>query len=135
MSLTIPQLKSFPRWIKISKQYTDFIVAGLTATSTVYQPKANEVVLMTRMQPQTPFTGGLIASYTISLGQASAVDVLAASSVFTVPTNAFGSTPIIAASLATPAPIIATAISTVGNLSAATQGQVDIYLLVSILPS
>lgn len=138
-SLTVAKVNNiaasaYPHWIKITKAYTDFATGSTTNTITVYTPAANEVVEAVKMIPTTAFTGGLIATYTLSMGQLSAVDLLSAGSVFTVPSVSFGAANVVNTSIASPPVVTVTAISTVGNLSAATQGSVNFWLKVSTLP-
>lgn len=132
MSYT-PTLTS--QWVKVTKTFSDFSTAGLTNSITVYTLPIKGVIHSVMLSPTTSFSGGTIATYTISVGVGGTL------AKYCVATNAFtGFTlPAISAiagveSTSASTSIQATAISTIGNLSAATQGSVDIYLLVSILP-
>lgn len=133
MSLLMPQLKNLPRWIKITKSYSDFSTAGLTNTITITTLSAKSVVLGACLFPGTAFTGGIISAYSISLGMASAVDIMPASSTFTIPTRPFSSNLIVAGIQGGTQAITATAIAVTGLLNAATAGSVDIWLLTSII--
>lgn len=125
-----------PTWIKITKTFADFSAAALTNAITIYSLAAGGVIHAVMLNPRIVFSGGLIASYTISIG------VSGTPAKFAVATNTFTGAPLPAISvlpavqsLSGTTNILATAIATVGNLNAATQGTVDIWLLVSILPS
>ena len=123
-----------PKWVKVTKTYTDFATAGLTNNITIYSLPAKGVIHSVQVNPSTIFSGGLIATYTISIG---ITGVLAK---YAIATNVFtGATlPIISnlpgiESLTLATDIKAAAISTIGNLNAATQGVIDIWILVSQL--
>lgn len=125
-----------PRWVKVTKTYADFAAAGLTNDISIYTLPSKGYIHDVKIIPTTPFAGGLIATYTISVGIAASLAKYAiAANTFTGNTtlglihaplpgleNTAGSTDIRAA-----------AISTVGLLNAATAGSVDIWLLVSTL--
>ncbi len=123
-----------PYWVKITKSYTDFSTAATTNTITVYTLPAKGVVTGCQMNPTTVFSGGLIATYTIKIDQGATAQCVA-TNVFTGATFTPSSTSLMTiSSLSGTTNITATSVSTVGNLSAATQGSVDIYLLISVLP-
>ncbi len=133
---TYKQLSRIPRWIKIRKTFEDFAVAGFTNDIEIYTLPVRGVIHASQIVPVTDFSGGTIATYTISLGVAG--DLTKASTPKNVFTGA-PDTPAIGAggglySISGDTTIRAAAISTVGNLDAATTGVVDIYLLVSQLP-
>ena len=129
-------------WVKVTKSYTDFATAALTNNVEIYSLPAKGVIHQVVMHHTAAFTGGLIATYTLSVGIAGTLTkYVAASNVF----QAAGNTIIFPAASVMPlsatpenmgsaTSIRAAAISTVGNLNAATAGSVDIYLLVSLLP-
>jgi hypothetical protein len=127
------------RWIKITKTYSDFSTAGLTNDIEIYSLPAKGIIQSCVIKHTTLFTGGLIATYTASVGingnlvkYAATLNVLQAVGNTTfglgaaiVPTvENFGAATSIRGSV----------VSTVGLLNAATQGSVDFYLLVSTLP-
>lgn len=123
------------QWKKVTKVYTDFSTAGVTNNIEIYLLPAKGVIHAVLVSPTVAFAGGLIATYTISVGIAGTLAKYAPA------TNAFtGFTlPVISVitgieSLSGTTSIKASAISTVGNLSAATAGSVDFYLLISLLP-
>lgn len=124
-----------PTWLKITKTFTDFATAGLTNSITIYSLPAKGIIHAVQLNPSTVFSGGAIASYTISVGIVGTVaKYAAATNVFTGATlPAISVLPGIE-SIGSATDIKATAISTVANLDAATQGSVDIWLLVSVLP-
>lgn len=123
------------QWKKVTKVYTDFSTAGVTNNIEIYLLPVKGVIHAVLVSPTVAFAGGLIATYTISVGIAGTLAKYAPA------TNAFtGFTlPVISVitgieSLSGTTSIKASAISTVGNLSAATAGSVDFYLLISTLP-
>lgn len=122
-----------PTWVKITKSFSDFSTAGLTNTITLATLPAKTIVTASAIYPSTPFTGGLISAYSISLGIASAVDLMPASSTFTTPTRPFASNLAVAGIQGGTQAVTATAISVTGLLNAATAGSVDIYLLESTI--
>lgn len=127
------------RWIKVTKSYTDFAVAGLTNDIEIYSLPAKSIIQGVVIKHSTPFTGGVIATYTASVGivgnlvkYAAAFNVLQA-----VGNTVFGLGTIIAPTVedfGSAKSIRGSVISTIGNLNVATQGSVDFYLLVSTLP-
>lgn len=125
---------SYGQWVKITKAYTDFSTAGLTSTITIATLPAKTVVTATVMNPSTPFTGGIISAYSISVGMSSTVDLMPASSTLTTPTRPWASSLIVSSPTGSTQTVTATAISVTGLLNAATAGSVDIWLYESTLP-
>lgn len=128
-----------PQWTKVTKTFTDFATAGLTNDIEILSLPAKGVVHSVMIKHTAAFTGGLIATYTLSVGiTGTLAKYVAASNVFQAPSNtlSFPSviTPIMENSGAVTS-VRAAAISTVGNLNAATTGSVDFYILVSTLPA
>jgi hypothetical protein len=123
------------RWIKITKSYSDFATAGATNNIEIYSLPSKGVVHMVQINPSVPFSGGTIATYTISVGTSGVLAKYAtATNVFTGSTlPAISVLPAIE-SVSGATSIRAAAISSVGLLNAATQGNVEIWLFVSILP-
>jgi hypothetical protein len=124
-------------WQKIAtKAFTDFSTAGAAVNiASGYTLPAKCVVAGCMVIPTTAFSGGTIATYTISVGISGTI------AKYAIATNVFTGF-----SLATPnilpgiestsagVSITLTATATVGLLNAATAGSVDIYLLVGQLP-
>jgi hypothetical protein len=122
------------KWIKINKTFSDFSAAALTNTITIYSLPAKQMIHATQIIVTTSFAGGSIVTYTISVGiggnnskyvpplSVAPLGILAVSTSMGLESTS-GSTN-----------IQATATSTIGSLNAATQGSVDIYLLISNLP-
>lgn len=130
----LASMPTVAHWIKITKAYTDFSTAGLSNTITITTLPARSVVNSTVVNPTVAFTGGLIAGYTVSVGIATTVDLMPASSIFTTVTNPIASNLASAGTIGSTQAVTATATSVTGLLNAATAGSVDIYLLVSTLP-
>jgi len=126
-----------PKWLKVTKTYQDFSTAGLTNNITILTLPIKGYIHDIKIVPTTAFSGGTIATYTLSVGIAgNLTKYVPTTNVFTgnttatdihVPNSGIESTSGTTA-------IKAEAISTVGNLSAATAGSVDFYILVSIVP-
>lgn len=127
------------KWQKFTVTYGQLAAAALTNTITIYSLPAGATVNGCIIHHTAAFTGGLVATYTLSVGKTgNTTKYISAQNVFQAPSNTtfgigsagtidltdFGST----------TNITLTAISTVGNLNTATKGSVDIYLLVSQLP-
>lgn len=126
-----------PRWVKVTKTYSDFSTAGLTNDISIYTLPAKGYISDIKIVPSTAFSGGTIATYTISVGISGSL------AKYAIATNTFTGnstlnavhTPLIGMeSVGSTTDIRAQAISTIGLLNAATAGSVDIYLLISILP-
>jgi hypothetical protein len=123
------------QWIKVTKTFSDFSAAAVTNNITIYSLPAKGVIHNVQLVPTVAFSGGLIATYTISVGIAGTL------AKYAVATNVFTgfSLPAISVlpgieSTSGATDIKAAAISTVGNLNAAVAGSIDIYLFVSTLP-
>jgi len=127
---------SNPQWIKVAtKTFTDFSTAGATNTiASGYLLPANGVITGCQVIPTVAFSGGTIATYTISVGIASShLKYAIATNVFTgFSLSTPNVLPGIESTSATTS-ITLTATATVGLLNASTAGSVDIWLLVSVL--
>lgn len=129
---------SVPRWVKVTKTFTDFSTAGTGKTLTVYTLPTGGVLHAIKAKATAAFAGGAITTYTISGGQTgNTTAILGSFNVHTVP--AFSANSLTNASLCYQelypgggdGVITATAISTGANLNAATTGSIDFFLLVS----
>lgn len=134
-----PELSAItPQWIKIAtKSFTDFAIAGLVNTiASGYSLPAQSVIHAVWIKPTTTFSGGTIASYTISVGVGSGAGVakyFTAASVFTGVSLVNPLALIGIESVGSPTSITLTATSTVGLLNAADQGDVEVWALVSTI--
>ena len=123
-----------PKWVKITKTFSDFSTAALTNSITIYSLPAKAIIHSVQLNAPTLFSGGTIAAYTISIGiNGTLTKYAAATNVFTGATLQPPSAIVGVENMSSATNILATAISTVGNLNAATAGSVDIYLLISRL--
>lgn len=121
--------------IKITKTFTDFSTAALTNTIALITLPAKSIIYNTVVSPTTAFTGGIISAYVVSVDVVSVGDLIPNTSVFTVPTRPYESnTDTFACTIGSTEAVFITATSVTGLLNAATQGSVDIYLTVGILP-
>lgn len=135
----VPVAGTYPSWIKITKTYSDLAAASTTNNIEVYSLPASSVIHNVVVKHTVAFAGGGISAYTVSVGITSTLDKYAlAFNVF----QAVAATTLALALLpgmeniggsATSIRLAAT--STSANLNAATQGSVDVWLLVSTLPS
>ena len=132
MALTSGELSGNPQWIKITKSYTDFATAGLTNTIDLLTLPNKSVIHNCIIKHSTRFLGGIIATYTLSVGITGTLAKYAIAFDVNQVTGAAvsGINSLVGFEFASNT-ISATAVSTVGLLNAATQGDVDIYLLVS----
>lgn len=132
----------FPRWTKVTKTYTDFSTGATTNTVTLYTLPAGWVVHGVKLKHSTSFTGGAIAAYQVTgvgvSGGATTKFYSTAHSIFqatgaTVGKVAGSLPPVTAAqdieSQDATSTITITVTSSGANLDAATQGSLDVWLL------
>jgi hypothetical protein len=129
-----------PQWVKVTKAYSDFSFAGSGNTINIYNAPAGTCVHAVKLKHSTSFTGGSLASYTIEVGVATSPGVLqtpfdvhqavgATAYAFTGETS-MGSPAALSHTASTQ--ITATAACSGDTLNHATQGSVDIWLLLSV---
>lgn len=124
-----------PQTVRITKAFSDFSTAGASNTiDSGYILPAKAIITGCIIIPTTTFSGGTIATYTVSVGITGTV------AKYGIATNVFTG-----ASLATPnilpgmestsvgTSIKFTGVATVGLLNAATQGTIEVHLLVTQL--
>lgn len=130
-----------PVWIKKTLSYTDFATAATTNTVELFSLPAQGVIHQVILKHSTSFTGGGLTTYTISVGVSGTLTkYLAAANVFqatgdTVLFPASATSPVSQTAIsfnATPISIVAAATGS-GNLSLATAGSVDVWILTSVL--
>ena len=135
-----PQESSYGNFgIKVTKSYTDFSTAGTSNAIEAFSLPAGCVLLKAKIKHSTSFRGGAIGSYTIALGLAgNTTKYMAGFNVFQNVANTTLQFTLDSTSSLPDGPdqgsatsIKATAQSTGANLNAATQGAVDIWLLVA----
>ena len=126
---------SYPSWVKVTLAFGAFSAAALTSNANLYSLPAGGVLHAVKIKQSASFTGGAVASCTVSVGisgnnakYATAFDVFQASAATTFQvTGTVGGEDQAAAFQLT-----ATAISTGANLNALTAGSVDVWLLISV---
>jgi hypothetical protein len=126
-----------PAWYKVTKTFSDFATAGLTNDISIFTLPAKGYIHDIKIVPTTAFSGGTIATYTVSVGISGSLSKYAiATNVFTgnVTINTVHTSLPGLESTSGTTDIRAQVISTVGNLNAATAGTVNFYLLISELP-
>ena len=124
-------------WTPYTATFASLSAAALTNSITLATLPAKTVLHAVAIKHDTAFSGGAIASYTVSVGIAGTVDKYA--SAFNV-FQAVGATvgqlshALFCENFSTTTPVLLSAVSTVGLLNAATAGSVTIWLLTSTLP-
>lgn len=124
-------------WTKYTVSFSDFAVAGATATITMAALPAKRVLLAVCIKHGTAFTGGALTGYTLQVGNASASSKYASAfSVITAPTssNAQLSSGAWCEDFVAPTNVTVTATATGGLLNAATQGTAEIWLYTTDMP-
>jgi hypothetical protein len=126
-------------WTKYTKTYADFSTGATTNNIELFSLPAGGIVHAVKIKHSTYFRGGAISAYTISVGiAASLAKYAAAYSVYQATGDAVfqiaavPSTQIASESHAASTSVRAAATSTGANLSAATSGVVDIWVLTSL---
>ena len=127
-------VSNFPIWLKFSKSYSDFSTAALTNSITLFTLPAGGIVHAVKIKHSTAFAGTSITGYNVSVGitgtlakYATAFDVLqaVAADTFQISNGLFSE------SHTATTDVKVTATSVGANLSAATQGSVDVWVLTS----
>lgn len=118
-----------PKVTKVTKTYQNFSTAGLTNDIEIYSLDAGERLVGVTMSHTSNFTGGAIATYTLSVGingnltkYSAAMNVFSGAGAFQDTSNFY------IESWSASTSVRAAAVSTVANLSAATSGSVDIFV-------
>lgn len=123
---------------KVNVLFSDLATAGLTNNAAVFSLPAYNSIIDVWAEIKTTFTGGSIATYTISVGYTSGTELMLANDVKTsailltsagvkgTDLTTVGKTNVYSASSATS--IRAYAVSTVDTLDNATTGSIDIYI-------
>jgi hypothetical protein len=125
-----------PQWVRVgTPTFTSFSAAATTSTIALFSLPAAAIIHGVKLRASVAFGGGSISAYTVSVGDASTVDLYASAfdvhqavgaTVFQLSSDFGGE------SLAAVTQINATATSTGGNLSTATAGLLDVLCLLSI---
>jgi len=124
-------------WIRVSKSFSDFAAAALSNDIEIYQLPAGAAVQKVICKHTTPFGGGGIATYTMSVGIATnlvkflnSFDVFQAVSDTVIGGNNSNVSTAVENWGATTS-IRAEAVSTAANLDQANAGAIEFYILVS----
>lgn len=126
-----------PYWRKYTKLFSDFATAATSNNIDLFTLPAGGVIQAIKLKHSAAFTGGAISAYTLSVGiAASLAKYLAATSVFAAP-SATGyvladTAGVAGESHVASTPIKIAATSTGANLSVATAGSVDVWVLWSV---
>ena len=128
------RLPQNPQYKKVTKTFTNFSAAALTNDIEIYSLPANGVLRVVIQDVATTFSGGTIATYTISVGIAGQLALFAiAFDVKTGVVNTQATDNIYINKTGAAVSIRAAAITTVANLDAATQGAINFHLEISQL--
>lgn len=135
-SVGIPNLVIFPSWKKVTIPYTAIQTAALTSTALVLTLVSKGVVHDCFWNVTTAFSGSGIASMVATVG------VLGATAKYLVSSTLLSTGMVAGVNLGPVTPeslsgstAINLYVTAVGaNLSTLTQGSVDVYLLVSVVP-
>lgn len=129
-----PGVDASPKWKKLTLTEADFTAAAALESLTLMQLPAGAVIHTAKIKHSAAFTGGALSAFTLELGitgslakYASAFDVFSAPAATNDQVTTSGDEE--SHDLATP--ILITARSTGGDVADATQGTVEIWLLVS----
>lgn len=124
-------------WTKYTKTFTNLSAAALTNDIELFQLAAKEMIHAVLIKASTAFSGGTIATYTVSVGPTGtlakygiALDVKQATGATVFGMNLLPGIE----SFSGATSIRIAAISTIANLNAATAGSVDVFVLKSTLP-
>lgn len=126
-------------WQKVTVGFAQLTTAGLTQTINLITTSARTKVCGVSIKTTAAFSGGLIATLTVSVGDAAGTgtDYAPAFTIFSAPsaTNYQDTIPATVASKTSAASTItALFTSTVGNLNTATAGSVDIDVCTAVIP-
>lgn len=128
----------FPQWVKVTKTYTDWSAAATSNSITVYTLPAGGIVHAWKAKTSTNFQGGTIATYQLnSLGISGNASKYGSANYDMKSAVSATNGALVTAQYSTidsqsaTTNITATASTTGANLNAATQGSVDIWILVS----
>jgi hypothetical protein len=127
-------------WQKVTVDFTQLTTAGLTQTINLVSTAARTKLCGVSIKTTTAFSGGLIASLTVSVGDAAGTGTDYSAPPFTLftassDTNYQDTIPASKASVTSAASTItALFTSTLGNLNTATAGSVDIDVCTAVIP-
>jgi hypothetical protein len=136
----LPTQIALGTWDKYTVSYSQFSTAGTSNNFTLFTLPAKTLIHKVIIKPTTAFSGGAISAYTLSVGIAGTLaKYIAAFDVFqAVAATTFGASAtdiaVTLESFSAGVAIKVAAVSTSANLSAATAGAADIYVLTSLLP-
>lgn len=139
VSTLAPAAIGMRRVRKVTVTHTQLQAADVTSTITLLSLAAKEAITAVTLRHSTAFGGGLLASYTLSVGIAgNLVKYLAAKDVFTAVVDTLSYVGVIASplieSFANATTIQLTAIGVGANLSASLTGAVDVWVETIQLP-
>ena len=126
-----------PAWVKYTVSHTSLQAAALVNDIELFQLAAKQCLHAVMIKHSTAFSGGAIATYTLSVGLSgtltkytSAFDVFQATGNTVLQT----SNSVNVENTAATTSVRLSAISTGANLNASAAGSVDVYVMLSTLP-
>lgn len=126
--------KSILKWVRVVVTYEDLAAAALTNTIVIGSLPPKHLVHHATFIRNTTFSGGAISNYSISIGiPATPTKYLSSTTVFSGAAFGAMSTGPFIESITASTDIVLRATSVGANLDAATQGEVEIWYLVSSL--
>ena len=130
---------AIPFWQKVTVGFASLTAAALTQTINLVTTAARTKVCGVSIKTTTAFSGGTIASLTVSVGDAAGtgLDYAPAFTVFSASSNTNYQDTIpatVASKTSAASTITALFTSTVGNLNDATAGSVDIDVCTAVIP-
>jgi hypothetical protein len=123
-----------PTWKRFTKTFADFAASANQGNSSLFDLPPGGVVHAAVLRATEGFKGGSLTDYKISVGVVNTPAKYAPQLSVFDPANEIAAV-VGVESFAAPTTIIAQANSVGAQLSAATQGSVDIWVLWSVLPS
>jgi hypothetical protein len=128
-------LDANPRWIAIANlTFADFTAAAASQQIPVFNLAPHGIIQGMKIRHTTPFAGGSLSAFTVSVGDLGTVDLFASafdvfqatgSRVYQLSSNFY------AEDNTSPTCLYVNAIATGGNVNAATAGAVNIWALLS----
>lgn len=140
---SISNLTTSPQWYKITVTYTDYSTASNANNKNIFTIQAGTIVTAVKIKHSTAFTGGAISAYNVSIGTTGSTIFFSGTQfdTFGAPSATnylFGpcaghTSSANAESHTGTTQVVSRATCSGGLLNAATQGSVDLWLLMSLV--
>lgn len=130
--MSYQDVSKMPRWYKFTVPYTSLSAASTNVSTSLITLPSGGVVNAARMVITTAFTGGSVSAADITVNALTAGDVIASTSVITIPTPPVLASPLYGNIGGTT--VVGITLITVGDdTQNLTNGSADVYLLISNL--